>query len=156
MAARADDEGRLEAAMLGLHGHRVAALLDPRHPVAPAHVRARRRRALEQIVVELATDDAVARGAPPRRVVPRALELEHTEVERLDGQRVLVRIDVEVTKRLVGDPARADLHPREDGGIEDKRAQAALREPPGGRAAARPAAHHDHVECVAAPLVVHL
>ena len=51
-------------------------------------------------MVELATDDAVAGGTPPVGRVARALELEHAAVEGLDGQRVLVRVDLEIRGRL--------------------------------------------------------
>src|SRR5215472_8827222 len=94
-SARSDDEGRLEAAPLRHHRHAVRTLLHRGDAEAPAHVGAGGRRALEQVVIELAADDAVARRALPRRFVPPALELEDAGLERLDGERILLRVDLE-------------------------------------------------------------
>ena len=81
MAARADHHRRLEDAPVGLDAHPVGLARHRRHPDAPAHVRAGGGRALEQVVIELAADDAVAGGPPPARLVARARELEHALVE---------------------------------------------------------------------------
>src|SRR5262249_10110129 len=109
MPARSDDERSLEAPTLGGEGDGVRALLHGRDAEAPAHVGAGGGRALEEIVIELAADDAEAGRARPRRLVPRSLELEDAGLEGLDGERILLGIDLQVTQGFRGDPARADL-----------------------------------------------
>src|SRR5262249_36254929 len=142
MAARSDDEGRLEATPLRHHRHAVRTLLHRSDAEAPAHVGAGGRRALEQVVIELAADDAVARRALPRRFVPPAPDPGDAGPERLDGERILPRIDLEVTEGLRSDPPRAPLDPREYGGVEHEPPQPGAGEPPRGRAAPGAAAHH--------------
>src|SRR5262245_62261935 len=100
MAARSDDERCREAIALRHHRHAIRALLHGGDAEAPAHVGAGGGRALEQVVIELAADDAVARRALPRRLVPPALELEDAGLERLDGARLLLRVDLEVDEGL--------------------------------------------------------
>src|SRR5262245_63213944 len=146
MAARSDDERRREATALRHHRHAVRALLHGGDAEAPAHVRAGNGCSLEQVVIELAANDAVARRAPPRRLVPPALELEDAGLERLDGERILLGIDLEIAEGLRSDPPCADLDPREDGGVEHEHPQPGAGEPPRGRAAPGPAAHHDDLE----------
>ena len=145
MAARADHQRRLEGPAVGLDAHLVALRGHVRHPDAPAHVRARGRGALEQVVVELAADDPVAGGPPPAGLVPGPRELQHALVEGLDGQGVLVGVDLEVDERLRRHPARADLHAREDRRVEHEGTQAGQGQPPGRGAAARPSPDHDRV-----------
>src|SRR5260370_782987 len=87
--------------------------LDARDADAPADVGTGGRGPLEQVVVELAADDAIAGGTAPSRLVAPAVELDHAGVERLDRQRVLFGGDLEVSQRLGGHPARADLDPGE-------------------------------------------
>ena len=101
MAARADDDGRLEAPSPGDDGHRIGTRLDARDADAPADVGARGGGPLEEVVVELAADDAVAGGTAPSRLVAPAVELDHAGVERLDRQRVLFGGDFEVSKGLI-------------------------------------------------------
>src|SRR6266542_6050682 len=60
VAARPDDQRRLEASAIGHHRHAVRSLLDRRDSDAPAHVGPGGGRPLEQVVIELAADDAVA------------------------------------------------------------------------------------------------
>src|SRR4029453_2639270 len=71
VAARSDTRGRLEGPAIGLDTHAVGQLGDSGDPDTPAHIRAGRRRALQQVVIELAADDAVAGGPSPARLVAR-------------------------------------------------------------------------------------
>src|SRR5262249_15740105 len=96
--------------------------------------------------IELAADDAEAGRARPRRLVPPALELEDAGLERLDGERILLGIDLQIAESLRGDPARADLDSRKNRRVEHEHAQARAGEPPGRPAASGPAAHHDDLE----------
>src|SRR4029077_7088980 len=50
-----------------------------------------------------------------------------------------------VSERLRGHPPRADLHPREDRGVEHERPQPGQGQAPGRGAPAGTAAHHDRV-----------
>jgi hypothetical protein len=143
--ARADHHGRLEDAPIGLDAHPGRPRAHLLHPDTPAHVGPRGGRSLEQVVVELAPDDAVARGPTPVRLVPRRLELEHACTEGLDGQRILVGLDLEVGQRGPRHPSRADLHAREHGGIEDERVEAGAGQAPRSGASPRSPAHHDRV-----------
>src|SRR5262249_43365006 len=108
-------------------------------------VRAGGAGAIEQIVVELASENAVAGRAPPARLGARAIELEAAGRESLDRERILLWVDLRVSQRLGRHPAGTDLHPGKDRGVQHERPQSRAREPPGRGAAARSAADHDDV-----------
>src|SRR5206468_1511392 len=96
MAAGADHHRRLERALRRLDHHAVAGDARAIDPNAPPDIGAGRRRALEQVVVELATDDPVARRAAPSGLVPPPIETEAARREGLDRERILLRVDLDV------------------------------------------------------------
>src|SRR5439155_4936954 len=100
---------------------------------------------VQKMVVELAPDDAVAGGPSPARLVVRAVEREPTGGKRLDGERILLGVDLDVGQRLRRHPARADLDARKDRGVEQERPEARPREPPRRRTAPRSSADDDDV-----------
>ena len=145
MSAGADDDGGREDAALAHDADAVALAGHRGHPGALAHVGAGGPGAVEQVVIELAPDDAVAGRPAPARLVARAVEREPAGREGLDGERILLGIDLDVGQRLGRHPARADLDAREHGGVEQQRPEAGAGQPPGRGAAARPAADDDDV-----------
>ena len=134
------DGGREDAPRAGhLYPARIAGHRG--HARALAHVGAGGTGALEQVVVELPPDDAVAGRLPPARLVAPALEGQPAGREGLDGERVLLRVDLHVGQRLVSDPARADLRAGKGGRVEQQRPQAGPGQPsrpPRCRRARRP------------------
>jgi hypothetical protein len=145
MTPGADDERRAERAVRAHDPDPVGVLRHLGHPGSFAHVDAGGAGAVEQIVVELPAEDAVAGRPLPPRLGARAVELEPACRERLDGQRIFLRIDLGVGERFGGDPPGADLHPWKDRGVQEQRAKAGPCEPPCRGAAARTATDHDHV-----------
>src|SRR5262249_43103062 len=137
VATRADDDAGDEDATLALDLEAVALPRDGGHPRALADVGAGDPGAIEQVMVELAAHDAVAGRPVPPRLVDLAVEAEPTGGERLDRQRVLLGVDLDVAQRLGRHPARADLHPGERRRVEQERPQARASQAPRRRAAAR-------------------
>src|SRR5262249_29116836 len=145
MAAGADDGGGPERPVGADDPDPVRFLGDGGHPRALTDVHAGGARAIEQIIVELPAENAVAGRAPPARLGARAVELEAAGRESLDRERILLRVDLRVGQRLGSDPAGAHLHPWKDRRVQQERAQPRTREPPRRGAAARTAADHDDV-----------
>ena len=145
VATGSDHQGRLECALLGLDAGARGAGGDRLDAHAPAHVGPRRRRTLEEEVIEFAADDAVGGGPPPVGVVARTLERQRAGGKALDGERVLVGLDLEVGERDGRHPTRADLLTGEDGGVQYQRAQPGASQSPGRGAPAGSASHHEDV-----------
>src|SRR5262245_62175381 len=146
MAAGTDDGERIEAAPLGLDAHVVRGNADTRHANAATHVGSSGGCPLEQEVVELAPDDAVARRLSPSRLMTEPFESERTCFERLDGQRVLRGIELEVVESGGRHPPGADLDAGKDGRVQDQRMQALPRKLPRCGAAAGSSTDHDDVD----------
>ena len=145
MPARADHHGRDEGTLLAHDVDPVALAGDRGHPRALPHVGAGDPGAIQEMVVELAPHDAVARRPAPARLMELAVEPEAAGGERLDRERVLVGIDLDVGQRLGRHPARADLHARKGRGIEQQRPQTRAGQAPRRGAPARPPTDHDDV-----------
>src|SRR5947208_12695528 len=90
MSAGADDDRSHEDAALAHHAHPGPVARDRGDPRAVAHVGAGGARALQEMVIELAPHDAVARGSAPSRLVAGAGEREAAGGEGLDGERILL------------------------------------------------------------------
>src|SRR5919201_5419008 len=104
----ADHHRRPEDAGLGDDRDALGGLAHILHPDSPAYVRPGGGRSLEQVVIELATDDAVAGGTAPGRRVASAGVRKHAGLERLNGERILFWVDLEILERGRGNPAGAD------------------------------------------------
>src|SRR2546429_4393388 len=107
VAAGPDDDGGLEHAALAHDANSVRLAAHRRHAGALSHVGAGGPRAVQQVVIELPPDDAVAGRRPPAGFVACPFELEPAGGEGLGGERGLCPIDVDARHRPRRDPAPA-------------------------------------------------
>src|SRR5580765_1685213 len=113
-----------------------------------AHLEARAR-AIEQIVIELATADAEAdRTTVARFDVVRAADESGSKAgDWLEGASAAIVVDVEFRSRydLWGNPACARLVARKHGAIDDDHVEAGLTKLPRARRAGRSTPDDEHV-----------